>query len=101
MKSNSLMKMNKMLMVGAALCAALAFSGASLAQEPVVDINHHAHSNLADAQKSIVNAYHSIEKAQNANQDQLGGHAQKAKELLMQANQELRMAANASNARGR
>jgi hypothetical protein len=101
MKGNSLMKLNKTLIVGAALCTALVCGGAALLQAPVVDINHHAHSNLANAQKSIVDAYHSVEKAQQANEERLGGHAQKAKDLLSQANEELRLAANVANAEGR
>lgn len=35
--------------------------------------------------------------AQKANHSELGGHAQKAKELLDQANRELGMAADAAN----
>ena len=39
-----------------------------------------------------------INRAQQANNDQLGGHAQKAKELLEQADAELRAAADVANA---
>jgi len=101
MKGNSLMKLNKTLIVGAALCTALVCSGATVLQAPVVDIDHHKHSNLANAQKSIVDAYRSIEKAQQANEERLGGHAQKAKDLLTQADAELKLAANVANAEGR
>ncbi len=67
-------------------------------QAPVVNIGTR-HGNLRSAQQSIVQAYQSLEAAQTANEDQLGGHAQKAKNLLMQADSELRLAANAANQR--
>jgi hypothetical protein len=38
----------------------------------------------------IVEAYQLIDKAQAANKDQLGGHGEKAKQLLSQADAELR-----------
>jgi len=67
---------------------------------PVVNIGDR-HGNLRNAQQSIVSAYHSIESAQQANDGQLGGHAQRAKDLLSQADYELRQAANVSNSEGR
>lgn len=67
------------------------------AQAPVVNIDSNKHPNLAGAQNNIVQAYHLIEKAQGANHDELGGHAQKAKDLLTQADAELRAAATVSN----
>ena len=81
------------------LAASTAFicGGVLFAQAPVVNIDANRHPNLAGAQSSIVQAYHLIEKAQSANHDELGGHGQKAKELLMQADAELRAAANVSN----
>jgi hypothetical protein len=78
--------------------AAFICGGVMLAQGPVVNIDAHKHPNLAGAQNNIVQAYQLIEKAQSANRDELGGHGQKAKELLMQADAELRAAANVSNA---
>ena len=56
---------------------------------------------LSGAQSRIVEAYQLIDKAQAANKDQLGGHGEKAKQLLSQADAELRAAANVSNAEGR
>jgi hypothetical protein len=67
---------------------------------PVVNIGNN-HGNLRRAQQSIVSAYQSISSAQADNDGQLGGHAARAKELLVQADQELRLAANVSNAEGR
>jgi hypothetical protein len=69
-------------------------------QAPVVNIGNR-HGNLRNAQANIVEAYQRIDRAQAANDGQLGGHAQRAKELLIQADIELRLAANVSNAEGR
>jgi N-acetylmuramic acid 6-phosphate (MurNAc-6-P) etherase len=81
------------------LAASTAFicGGVVFAQAPVVNIDAHKHPNLARAQSNIVQAYQLIDRAQSANRDELGGHGQKAKELLMQADAELRAAANVSN----
>jgi len=94
------MKRNK-LMVIAALFTILAGAGVVFAQAPVVNIDHRRHGNLAAAQQSIVEAYQRLNKAQAANEDQLGGHAQRAKELLTEADQEIRLAANVANSEGR
>lgn len=69
-------------------------------QAPVVNIGNR-HGNLRDAQSNIVQAFQRISRAQVANDGQLGGHAQRAKELLIQADIELRQAANVANAEGR
>jgi hypothetical protein len=68
-------------------------------QAPVVTIDPNRHGNLAAAQGDIVDAYQRIDMAQSANNDQLGGHAQKAKDFLSQANMELSLAADFANAR--
>lgn len=68
---------------------------------PRVNINPEHHGNMAAAQQSIVDAYGHINDAQQANEGQLGGHAQRAKDLLSQANEELRLAADVSNEHGR
>jgi hypothetical protein len=70
------------------------------AQAPVVNIGDR-HGNLREAQRNIVEAYRMIDEAQRANDGQLGGHAQRAKDLLTQADYELRQAANVSNREGR
>src|SRR5580704_9769325 len=69
-------------------------------QAPVVNISNR-HGNLRSAQQDIVNAYQKVQNAQAANDGQLGGHAQRAKDLLAQADAELRQAANVANAEGR
>lgn len=68
-----------------------------LAQGPVVNIDSHRHPNLAAAQGSIVQAYQAIDRAQADNNEHLGGHAAKAKQLLMEADGELRAAATTAN----
>jgi hypothetical protein len=79
----------------ASLLCAMAFAQA--VQAPYVNIDPSRHGNLANAQGYIVQAYGRINDAQRDNGDQLGGHAQRAKELLSQANEELRLAADVSN----
>jgi len=69
-------------------------------QQPVVNIDSHRHGNLAAAQGYIVNAYQRIQRAQSANHGELGGHAQRAKDLLTQADAELRLAADVANEEG-
>ena len=60
--------------------------------------NPRPHPNLAEAQKLTAQAYQKITAAQQANEWDLEGHAQKAKNLLDQANNELKQAAQAANA---
>ncbi|HKV93412.1 MAG TPA: hypothetical protein VJW20_12765, partial [Candidatus Angelobacter sp.] len=55
------------------------------------------HPNLAAAQKLAGQAYEKIVAAQQANEWDLNGHAQKAKDLLDEVNRELKQAAEASN----
>jgi hypothetical protein len=55
------------------------------------------HPNLAAAQRLSHQAFEKIVAAQQANEWDLAGHAQKAKDLLDQANRELKQAAEASN----
>ena len=77
---------------------ALASGAILFAQGPVVDIGSR-HGNLQAAQQYIVAAYQRIDDAQRANHGQLGGHAQRAKDLLTQADEELRQAADVANER--
>ena len=65
---------------------------------PVVNIGTR-HGNLRAAQQYIVAAFQRIGDAQRANHGQLGGHAQRAKDLLAQADEELRLAADVANER--
>jgi hypothetical protein len=88
---------DKRLLIGIVLGSSLAFGCATQAQQgPVVNIGER-HGNLRDAQSHLVEAYRLIGDAQRANNDRLGGHAQRARELLTQADAELRQAADVAN----
>jgi F0F1-type ATP synthase membrane subunit b/b' len=76
-----------------ALAVGLTLVGVAFAQRPVTDIDPSRHANLAEAQQHVVQAYNKVVEAQKANKDELGGHAEKAIELLDQANRELKAAA--------
>lgn len=82
--------------VGAAVVV-LATVVAVFAQAPVVDIDIHKNRNLWKAQRNIVIAFESIQEAQKLNPRDQGRHAQKARDLLIQANKELKLAAEAGS----
>ena len=74
------------------------FLGAlAIAQRPVKNISAAKHPNLAAAQRLSRQAWEKIVEAQKANEWDMAGHAQKAKELLDQVNNELKLAAEAAN----
>jgi hypothetical protein len=75
----------------------LVASGYLMAQAPHPDIDPQRHPNLAEAQRMILTAYNKISAAQQANEDDMHGHASHAKELLSQASNELKAAAEAAN----
>ena len=70
---------------------------ASAPQRPTQNVSQRRHPNLAAAQRAIQSAYDNIVAAQQANEWDLAGHAQKAKSLLDQANSEIKQAAEAAN----
>jgi hypothetical protein len=61
------------------------------------DVSWRHHPNLAAAQHFIDQAYAKIGDAQRANEFDMDGHAAHAKELLEQANREIKQAAIAAN----
>ena len=63
-----------------------------------MDINAQNHPNLAEAQKHIVEANRYLNMAQKDNRYDMKDHAEKARQLLQQANQEIKAAANTANA---
>jgi F0F1-type ATP synthase membrane subunit b/b' len=69
----------------------------AIAQKPAQNVNPGHHPNLAAAQRMCANAYEKILAAQKDNEWDMEGHAQKAKDLLDQANSELKQAAQAAN----
>jgi hypothetical protein len=73
-------------------------TGILLAQNrPAENISPERHGNLAAAQRLCQQAFERITAAQQANEWDLNGHAEKAKGLLDQASRELKLAAEAAN----
>ena len=83
------------------LASLLLIGGIALAQRPVRNISGARHPNLAAAQRLSRQAWQRVVDAQQANEWDMQGHAQKAKELLDQANNELKLAAQAANRNAR
>jgi gas vesicle protein len=86
----------KVLLSGILVAASLS-GGVVLAQRPKDNVSGKRHPNLAAAQRLSTQAYEKITSAQKANEWDMQGHAQKAKELLEQVNNELKEAAEAAN----
>jgi len=82
-----------------AIALALFLGGVAIAQRPKEDVSSSRHPNLAAAQRLSRQAWQRTLDAQKANEWDLAGHAQKAKDLLDQVNNELKLAAEASNRR--
>ena len=78
-------------------CLLVIGGGIATAQRPKKDISAGRHPNLAAAQRLSRQAWDKIVEAQKANEWDMQGHAQKAKELLDQVNNELKLAAEAAN----
>jgi hypothetical protein len=90
--------MRRKIRVFAAMSGAIVLCSITLAQEPVVDIDRSRHPNLAEAQRLVVEANHFIKEAQKDNHYDMAGHAERARALLVQVNNELKLAAQAANA---
>lgn len=86
-------KLISMIILSILLATAIALN----AQKPVRNVSKERHPNLAAAQRLTAQAYQKILDAQKANDWDLGGHAEKAKKLLEQANDELKLAAIDAN----
>lgn len=83
---------------GSLLALSLAVTGIVIAQGPPErNVGPGRHPNLAAAQRLCDQAFNRIMDAQRANEWDMDGHAQKAKDLLDQANRELKAAAEAAN----
>ena len=90
--------MKKKAFVYPTLLAAMLLCGAT-AQEPVIDIDARVHPNLAAAQRHVVEANQEIFTAQKDNKWDMHGHAEKARQLLVEVNNELKAAALTANKR--
>lgn len=87
----------KKLIAAAVLGVSVVAAGIAVAKEPVRNVSAKKHPNIAAAQKLVDQAWEKVTAAQKANEYDLGGHAAKAKDLLEQANTELKEAAKESN----
>lgn len=81
----------------ATIVGVLVLPAAMLAQKPVHNVSKQKHPNIAAAQRLVDQAFAKISAAQQANEWDMNGHAAKAKDLLDQANKELKLAAEAAN----
>jgi len=79
------------------LFGSLAFAQNNGMKPPPENISGKKHPNLAAAQRHLDMAFEKVQAAQQANEFDLAGHAAKAKELIDQADRELKMAAETSN----
>lgn len=80
------------------LVSTLLVTGVIFAQKrPARNVSGARHPNIAAAQRLSQQAYERIVMAQKANEFDMDGHAQKAKDLLEQVNSELKQAAEAAN----
>jgi hypothetical protein len=71
--------------------------GLAIAEQPAQNVSKGKHPNIAAAQRLTAQAFEKITAAQEANEWDMQGHAKKAKELLDEANKELKQAAQAAN----
>jgi len=83
--------------LGTVFSGSLLCGGLLVAQKPPRDVSARRHPNLAAAQRFCDQAFEKITAAQAANEYDMNGHAAKAKELLEQADKELKLAAEAAN----
>ncbi len=82
-----------------AVPAVLILASSAYADRPARNINSFRHPNLAAAQNLTSQAYDRLSAAQAANEFDMGGHAARAKALLNQAADEMKLAALAANRR--
>jgi hypothetical protein len=83
--------------VSASLTSLLLLGGIIAFAQPKENISKGLHPNLAAAQRLSQQAWDKVVAAQQSNEWDLQGHAQKAKELLDQVNNELKLAAETAN----
>ena len=94
---NKITPMIKITVSSLVIGSMLFMGGIALAQRPKRNVSPARHPNLAAAQRFCTQAWEKTSAAQQANEWDMQGHAQKAKELLDQANRELKLAAEAAN----
>ena len=69
------------------------------AREPTLNVSPYRHGNIARAQEYSRYAFDAMTQAQQSNEFDMGGHAERAKQLLAQANDEMKLAAEWANHR--
>ena len=79
------------------LAAGLLCGSLTLAQEPLQNIDAKRHPNLAAAQHLCAQANAYVITAQKDNKYDMHGHAQRARQYLVQASEELKLAAEDAN----
>jgi hypothetical protein len=84
-------------LLAAAAGALLMAGGVVYAAKPANNVGKRHHPNIHAAQVHAREAWNKIVAAQKANEWDMEGHAQKAKELLDQVNNELKIAAGEAN----
>jgi hypothetical protein len=86
-------------MIRVFVAMALLCAGVTYAQtKPVQDVNARISPNLAAAQTYMVDAFNKLTLSQTINNDDMNGHAANAKNLLIQASNEVSAAAKAAYA---
>ncbi len=86
-------RVSRSLVLGFAVIALLSVGYLAFGQQ----VNKARHPNLAAAQNLIERAIQRVSDAQQANEFDMGGHAAKAKALLDQAYEQIKLAAVAAN----
>jgi hypothetical protein len=95
LSSEVFLMITRKLVLGSVLSLGLFASGVLVGQ----NVSPRRHPNLAAAQRLMEQAVGRIDAAQAANEFDMNGHAQKAKELLGRAFEEVKMAAETANHR--
>jgi hypothetical protein len=88
---------NKLFAYILGLLLLIGVAAVAVAQKPQRNVSPGRHPNLAAAQRLSQQAWQRVLDAQKANEWDMAGHAQKAKNLLDEVNKELKAAAGAAN----
>jgi hypothetical protein len=88
---------NKLVAYIFGLLLLIGVAAVAVAQRPQKNVSPGRHPNLAAAQDLSRRAWQRVLDAQKANEWDMEGHAQKAKNLLDEVNNELKAAAGAAN----
>jgi len=87
------------LLIALAIAAPLSIAVAQKKTDVKDGKGGYSHPNLMAADKLCAQAFAKLEAAQVANEYDLGGHAKKAKDLIKQAQDEIKLATTAADAK--